>query len=172
MPAVFQASSRLSSLRTLRFPGSTAGVRASPSGDPSIMHVDENATPTSNTSFIVPLSVWQPAISSSSHDRRPTVIMSVPRSGSLAASASMSSTSALSYASSVSCLFTDRERTSTLMSVPFESTHIGRCASRIQLTASQVRPCRTNDAFPNGASAVKLSTSSTSAKDISLVHSP
>ncbi|KAI6100681.1 hypothetical protein EDD17DRAFT_1753737 [Pisolithus thermaeus] len=97
------ASSRLSSLRTLRFPGSTAGVRASPSGDPSIMHVDENATPTSNTSFIVPLSVWQPAISSSSHDRRPTVIMSVPRSGSLAASASMSSTSALSYASSVSC---------------------------------------------------------------------
>ncbi|KAI6102157.1 hypothetical protein F5141DRAFT_1204549 [Pisolithus sp. B1] len=144
------ASSQLSSLWTLRLPGSTTGVPTPPSGDPSAMHVDENATPTSNTSFIVALSVWKPATLSSSHDRRHTIFMSAPHSGSFAASASMSPTPALSRASSVS----------------------RRSASQIQLNASPVRSCRTNDAFPNSASAVRLSTSSTSAKDVSLVHCP
>ncbi|KAI6165566.1 zf-C3HC-domain-containing protein [Pisolithus thermaeus] len=153
------ASSQLSSLRLV---GSMAGISASPSGDPSAMQVDENATPASelsDTSFIVALFGWQPAPSPSSYDRRPTMSMSASRSGSFAPLASMPTTPALSRASSVSRSFTDGEGT---------LTRTPGSASQIQLSASPIRPRRANDAFPDSASAVGLSTSSTSAKDMSL----
>ncbi|KAI6100676.1 hypothetical protein EV401DRAFT_897845 [Pisolithus croceorrhizus] len=60
----------------------------------------------------------------------------------------------------------DREGMPTPMPGPPASTRIGRSAFRIQLGASPVRPCRTNDAFPNIASAVRLSTWSTSASPV------
>ncbi|KAI6013371.1 zf-C3HC-domain-containing protein [Pisolithus microcarpus] len=166
------APSQLSSLRSA---GSAAGVSTPPSGDPSAMQVDESAAPTSelsDTSFIVALFGWQPAPSSPFHDRRPALSMSASRSGLFAPSASMPTTPALSRASSVSRSFTDREGTPTPMSGPSASPRIGRSASRVQLSASPVRPRRANDAVPNSASAIGLSTSSTSAKDISLVHCP
>ncbi|KAI6102171.1 C3HC zinc finger-like-domain-containing protein [Pisolithus sp. B1] len=166
------ASSQLSSLR---LSGSTAGVSTPPSGDPSAMQVDDNATPTSelsDTSFIVALFGWQPAPSPSSHDRRPTMSISASRAGLFAPSASMPTTPALSRASSVSRSFTDGEGTLTRTPGPPASPRIGRSASRIQLSASPVRPRRANDAVPDSASVVGLSTSSTSAKDMSLVHCP
>ncbi|KIK15201.1 hypothetical protein PISMIDRAFT_16690 [Pisolithus microcarpus 441] len=49
----------------------------------------------------------------------------------------------------LSCSFTDREGTPTPMAGPSASPHIGRSASRIQLSASPVRPRRVNDAVPN-----------------------
>ncbi|KAI6034814.1 zf-C3HC-domain-containing protein [Pisolithus marmoratus] len=164
--------SQLSSLRTAM---SMASAHTPPPGDPSAMQVDEPAplpsSELSDTAFIVALFGWQPA-PSSLDDRRRTSSMSASRSGSFVASVSMPPTPALSRASSVSRSFTEREGTPIPMPGPSASPRIGRSASRIQLSVSPVRPRCMNDAFPSSASAMRLSTSSTPAKDMSLVHCP
>ncbi|KAI6095379.1 hypothetical protein F5141DRAFT_722469 [Pisolithus sp. B1] len=78
----------------------------------------------------------------------------------------------LSRASSVSRSFTDREGMPTPMPCLSGSPCIARNASRTQLSASPVCPCRANDPVPHSASVVRLSTSSTSTRDMLLVHCP
>lgn len=78
----------------------------------------------------------------------------------------------LSRASSVSRSFTDREGMPTPMPCLSGSPSIARNASRTQLSASPVCPCRANDPVPHSASVVRLSTSSTSTRDMLLVHCP
>ncbi|KAI6102159.1 hypothetical protein F5141DRAFT_1217742 [Pisolithus sp. B1] len=144
----------LTQLSSLHSTWSTTGAPTPPSGDPSsTMQIGESAMPTpelSDTSFTVAAFDWKPVPPSRSPNCRHTLSMSVFHSESFAVSTSISPSPALSCASSISPSFMDMDGTPALMPGPSASPGISKSTS---------------------ASPVGLSTSSTSLRDMSLVHS-